>query len=89
MKLALFKNISVASVYESALSEAFERINGYVRISEYVDVDFPSLPAPGIIAAQVAQIDQQIDKAMAVIHELGARKQELLALTGPDAAAKE
>lgn len=57
---------------------------GYVRISEYVDVEFPPLPKEDVLKNQIACIDKQIDaiKAESIkeINDLQQKKQELLAL---------
>ena len=56
MRLALFIDIGVAQP-PRALSESFETVEGYCRISEYVEVEFPPLDSE-CISRQLGAIDK-------------------------------
>lgn len=57
----------------------------YVRLTEYVEVDYPDLPADSIIATQLDQLqamENEINlKAATALAEVQRRRQELLAIT--------
>jgi hypothetical protein len=56
-----------------------------IRMSEYVDIDFPPRAAEEVVPEQIAAIDAQLaevaDKFGKALAELKARKAELLAIT--------
>jgi len=56
-----------------------------IRLSEYVDVEFPPRAAEEVVPEQIAAIDAQLaevaDKFGKALAELKARKAELLAIT--------
>ena len=58
---------------------------GYVEISEFIEVDFPELEQHQIVKNEIAVIDKKITSIMAEselsINKLKDRKQELLALS--------
>ena len=80
-RIALFDSKYGVSVYQD-VQEMY--LTDYVRITEYVEVDFPDFPLETVVGNQVSYIDKQIDeiknKAMDEIAELQTRKAELLAL---------
>lgn len=82
MKVAIFKSMEYGG--EHVADELFENVKGYVRISEYVDVDFPTLEDEAIVGAQIEALDEVAEQAtekyrrtMAGIEE---RKSKLLAI---------
>lgn len=85
MKIALYKNIehgyeSVVIIDSSDIEEYYERSTDCVRISEFVEIDFPMIEVD-INAKKVEAIDRQIQKAKAGIEMLEQTKAELLCLT--------
>ncbi len=60
-------------------------IEGYTRITEWVDVEFPDLPPEIIVPAQIAELDRQAAKIKAEftarLHEIAEARASLLALT--------
>ena len=54
MKLAIFKNLP--NDFETYQEECFENYEDYVRISEYVDVEFPPLKNADVLNKQVAAL---------------------------------
>lgn len=88
--IAVFKYIDRPFPIETVGHQGFEEHKDKLRISEYVEIDFPDLPAADVVAAEVDQLDQQIaivrDAAAQKLNELATRKAELLSLThGPEA----
>lgn len=82
-RIALFKHIEFG--YETSCSEHMEDSDKYVRISEYVNVEFPELSGDDQIAGQVRKLDELRDKEVAEhVQRLAAideRKSRLLAIT--------
>jgi len=82
MKIAQFK--SLEHDYICIDSEKFEIIDGYIRLTEYTDVEFIPLKDESIITKQVDFIDNKIKQAQAVseakINELTQQRNELLAI---------
>jgi hypothetical protein len=68
-----------------ALEDWADRSDGYLRVSEYVEVEFPSLPMEDVVPLQVAAVERSIEKLTAEYAKeldlLQARKADLLALT--------
>lgn len=54
MKIALFKSIEHG--YESYSDESMEKFDGYIRLSEYVDVNFVKLSNADITAKEISVI---------------------------------
>ena len=83
MKVALFKSIEFGN--ESPDSERCERIRGYIRTSEYVDVTFPPLAESAVIESQVAALEEAAAEIQAKAHNavqnIKARIMELRSLT--------
>lgn len=82
MKIATFKNLE--SDFDTIGEEVFESINGYVRTSEYVDVEFPPLPHEDVVTKQVNALEEAKKniqaKAELQLTEIDRRIGELLAL---------
>ena len=82
MKIAQFRS----SVYNliSVSDEVLERCEDYVRISEYVEVDFVERNKEDVVNDEIAVIDTQIKTvnldAYKKTSELEQRKAELLAI---------
>jgi len=84
-RLALYK--STEHGFECTANESFEEVSGYVRLSEYVDIDFPDLPSSDIVAKQVAALNEEIQRVQAdterKLNGLRQQRDELLALPQP------
>jgi len=82
MKIAQFK--SLENDYICIDSEKFDNIDGFIRLTEYTDVEFITLKDESIINKQVAYIDNKIKQVQAVseakINELTQQRNELLAI---------
>ncbi len=86
MKIAKFKSIEHG--FESIDSESIEKLNGYVRMTKYVDVEFVSLKY-NCIAEKEANILKDVRKkvqadAQVKLNEIDRRISELLALPQPE-----
>ncbi len=85
MKLAIFKSIEHG--YQTIDDEDFESINGYIRISEFVDVEFPLLPTGDLIAKEVSLLRDEKKKIQAEteikLNNVDRKIGELLALPQP------
>lgn len=72
---------------ETYWSKEFSHVvpKDYVRLTEYVDIDFPDLPQEAVIKGQLDQLQEMEDsinlKAAEALAEVNRRRQELLALT--------
>lgn len=79
MKVALFKHVEYGC--ESPDGIRCENIKGYVRTSEYVEVEFPPLANFEVIEAQVAALEEaaaEINaKAFDAVANIKARIMEL------------
>ena len=60
-------------------------IDGYMRITEWVDVEFPALAPEAIVPAQIAALDRQAEEVKAEftakLREIADARASLLALT--------
>ncbi len=60
-------------------------VEPYVRISEWVDVEFPALASEVIVPAQIAALDRQVEEVKAEftakLREIAEARASLLALT--------
>ena len=60
-------------------------IEGYTRLTEWVDVEFPALPLEVIVPAQIAELDRRAEKVKAEftakLREIADARASLLALT--------
>lgn len=80
MKIALFREAGKLNDEPRPLEEWAERCGGYVRISDYVNVAFP-MTSTGATEADIKAIDEKIGQAQALVTDLIARKNEMLAIT--------
>jgi hypothetical protein len=82
MKIAIFKNIEYE--FESVSGESSEGREGYVRITEYIDVEFERLEDKEIVEKQVdclREVKKKIQAETEVkIGEVDRRIGELLSL---------
>ena len=90
MKVALFK--SVGSDYESVNGEGLESVGGYVRTSEYIEVNFVPLEHSSVAAKEVAELETKKDQVQAEagirVAEIDRRIGELLALPQSDSESE-
>jgi hypothetical protein len=82
MRLAKYKNLQLDI---EVVSQEWPSCGPhYIRVSEYVEVDFPPLPAEAVTALEIHALDCKIqaiqDQAFFDIAQIKQRKQELLAL---------
>ena len=84
MKYALFKHPTMPSIIAARDEEEVPYIN-WVRISEWVDVDFPARKREDVIPEQLALIDAEIKeqrlKAAAAVEALETARANLLAIS--------
>ena len=87
-KIILMRNVKYS--WDSVMISEDEDVScyeedSYVRLSEFIEVDFPELDKKTMLNSQVAVLDRQITKvradAQAAETALVKRKQELLAIT--------
>ncbi|MCK9622170.1 MAG: hypothetical protein M0R47_16740 [Methylobacter sp.] len=78
MKLALYQ-----SIYNtiSPMEEWADGHKDYVRVSEFVEVEFHEREPAEVTAEKVAQLDKVLGELMSQIEIIQAQKQELLALS--------
>jgi len=61
-----------------------EKTDNYIRMSEYIDAEFPALPQDEVINNQITALDKEIDRVQQetidLVNKLKQKKQELLAL---------
>ena len=90
MKIAQFRelNYDYVSVFAWRDGESEERANnwpGYVRISEWIDVDFTGRPSAEVIPAQLAVLDKAEielrDKFSKALHTIAEQRAKLKCLT--------
>jgi len=82
VKIAKFKSVDCMSI--SFLEEWAEDWDSYVRISEYVEVEFPDREKAEYIKEEINLLDKMADeiraKATEGLSNINRRKEELLAL---------
>lgn len=89
MKIALFKYVSfeAPNAYPRAWFGADDepKYPDMTRVSEWVEIEFPTLPNGDIIAAQINALDAEVTRVTEEWHKkvsaIKNRKGELLALT--------
>lgn len=85
MKLALFKNTQYSFGDSAACEAVMENCDGYARVSEYVEVDFPPLSDEAAIQQQLGALDRTErelrEKFQQHLDGIKSRRAELLALT--------
>jgi hypothetical protein len=82
-RLALFKNVEYGWVFAS--EESRNEADDYIRITEYVEVDFTELPLNDVINSQIESLDKAAEemgkKYMEGLESIKRKKAELLSLT--------
>lgn len=82
VKLAMFKS---DSGWVSACEENFDSIPSYVRLTEYVTVDFPDLPPKDVVGKQLDMLSAKEAEARKqfkrVLDDINNERGKLLALT--------
>ena len=90
MKLALFKNTTWSSSDAHPCGEHMENSNDWARVSEYVDIEFPSLSDEAAIKQQLDALDRTEQELRAKFQQhlegIKNRRAELQALTFTPAA---
>lgn len=84
MKIARFKRLGEHS-FECVQTEDFETIKGYIRLTEYVDVDFPPLRDDAVVEKHLKALDDaEADvrtRFQQALNEINNQRQELRAIT--------
>ena len=90
MKVALYKAHGYEMVKECD-GYADDPINGYLRISEPVEIEFVRLPPEATIPAELAQLDHMEKKLREELNgklaAIQAKRKDLMALAPPSAVA--
>lgn len=87
MKLAVFKNIELGSLHgwETVGTDNYEQVDRYIRVSEYVDVEFPPLKGEEVVQKQLTALDKAEGELrgrfQAALNQIEQQRQELRALT--------
>ena len=87
MKLAVFKSIEPGSLYgwETVQGEGHEKLDRYIRISEYVVVEFPPLKGDEVVQKQLSALDKAEGELrgrfQAALGQIEQQRQELRAIT--------
>lgn len=83
MKIALFKNIEFG--FDLILSKSMENYEGHIRISEYIDPDFPPRSDADIVTEQISAMKSAKAEILAEAQnratEIDRQIGELLAIT--------
>lgn len=81
--LAIFKDVEYGFI--NAHDNRFEKVENYVRMTEYVEIDFPDREQSEVINSQIAALDAAAEelgkKYMEGLESIKLKKAELLALT--------
>lgn len=78
MKLALYQSQRCQVVLEYS---EYRKDDEFVRVSEFVEVDFPPREIGEVTAEKVKQLDAVLEELMTQIERVRSQKQELLALS--------
>jgi hypothetical protein len=83
-KFALFVHPTY-EYYSYIYCEEEAKVSTYARVSEWVEIAFPSLPDPEIIQSKVSALDKEIEEtmknAMESVLVMRKKRDELLAIT--------
>lgn len=85
---ALFKNEKYDFICVSG-EDRESMVDEYVRITEYVAVDFPELDKNTIRVGKIRVLDKAIEEAQEVVYSLIEKKKELLSLTHDEFNSEE
>lgn len=84
LKLAIFKSIGECT-YTSVCEPLFETMGNYVRLTEYVQVEFPQLQDGAIIQKHLEALDKAeaaiTERYFEKLAEIKQQKEELRAIT--------
>lgn len=58
MKVALYKDITYKHAVAFPSGESFESMEGYARVSEFVDIEFPALTTDAVVKQQLDALDR-------------------------------
>ncbi len=87
-KLALFKNLTYG--HESVCEEIFDTFHDYVRLTEFVEVNFPPLNSEEVLEKQLKALDSAEQdvrtRFQEALNEIERQRQELRAITYKPAA---
>jgi hypothetical protein len=87
-KLALFKNLKHG--HESVCDEIFDTFHDYVRLTEFVEVNFPPLNSEEVVEKQLKALDSAEHdvrtRFQEALNEIERQRQELRAITYTPAA---
>ena len=85
-RLAIFKDVKYG--YNAYAESGLDLSTDYVRLSEYVDVDFPMLPPEETVSKEIEMLDKLSCSVRAKYHddiaEIYRKKAELIALPAPE-----
>lgn len=83
MKIAVYKDVQYN--FESICKDSFEGVKGYVRVSDFVEVEFPKLSDDETIQKQLHALDEvraEVSRKFAeALKEIDDAKAQLQALT--------
>lgn len=84
MRIARFKRLGEHS-FETFGDEALERVKGYVRLTEYVEVEFPPLRDGVLVEKHLEALDaaeaEVRTRFQSMLNEIERQRQELRAIT--------
>lgn len=87
MRIAVFKMLRTSHPFETIKDESWEKhmADDYVRISEYIDVEFPRLKSEEVVQKQLDALDtmekEVRTKFQAALNTIEQQRQELRAIT--------
>lgn len=83
MKIAKYKDVEFG--FEVVGNEFLDNVESYVRISEFVDVEFPPISSDELIQKHVSVLDKAREKVVTEftrkLADIDRRKSELLSIT--------
>ena len=90
MRIALYKRNDYILVNEA--KDWLETDPDYIRITEIVDIELPTLPAEVLIPKELAQLDVMekalTDKHLKSLEAIQTKRKDLLALAPPELVEK-
>lgn len=85
-RMAIFKDVKYG--FDACSESGLEESPDYIRLSEYVDVDFPMLPPEETVSKEIEMLDKLSCSVRAKYHddiaEIDRKKAELIALPAPE-----
>jgi hypothetical protein len=90
MKIAMFKRLGEHS-YESVQTSDFETIKGFIRLTEYVEVEFHPLRDETVVEKHLKALDDAESEVrirfQQALQDIEQQRQELRAITYTPAAS--